>query len=1777
MPALQRAQFAQATFSTRAVANAFEKVLDAAASGGDAAALQKVIDKFEKVASDKYAETSLERAACQAIEDAMAERDVVSALAWHKAFEAAGLDAPYMDDLIEKYVEVLEDRVLGAMGPTLAEMKAVADAGDEYLTQVLDTSFPTTWDPRAHLAEHPDELKTYVQIATALPQEKLSGSLLHKDELVALCSSLLDGGEAKNPKIAAHALDGLVKLGAVHKDVAATYKDALKNGTPLALPAPFFLGVVTPEDAMQAIGVRANGSDDDKRAAICKALASGDRGLAAAAAKIDVSGHDLAGFLVTGAGVEGWQLNPFNHRGVNFPGETILAGSEVDAKTGAMTSWFWANPASETCADAKLTAFVQNKEFLPKVEVKFADRTVPEEAQKNLVGRKRWLKGEEVLALYAAATGQPKWLAHDELIHHQPRKAVVDAIGEYVGLNPEEVKEYFDEGGWGRLFHGSGDPILYQGREVPPGQIITEYLKLAPDALDDFLKAQKEEPPSDADGKPMPFPVSETAVSAVAGKLNLEERDVKTWLEKRRFFTGDKLVMKRPRLEPEIGDNGKPVKPVAQDSFTAADLAAIAGGDVAETVRLDAFSRAMLPHVPSADEAFLKIVGEKVTTSKSKTEAPVLTVTRELLEDMGVFAKNTAHLKAELAEQSKPKEQPKKALEKLMELPGLDEAKKVMKQAFALAEQQNLRKEAGKKPVTISLHARFEGNPGTGKTTVARLYGEGLKEAGVLSKGTLIEVGGAELLSGGLSGFQKKLEEAKGGVLLIDEIYQLDPQKNEVGRQIAEYLLKVMEDQRDDLVIIATGYTKQLEEFVGSNPGFNRRFAQKVPFEDYSDGQLKQIMQKMVKDSDYEVTDTVLDKAVRRIARLRGPGFGNAGAVRNVVEKAIREQMLRVSESKVSSDTLEDHDFFGDESARLASSPKSLESLGKLTGLDSVKKKLDSIKSSLLMNAEREELGMPPAPISLHAAFLGNPGTGKTTVAKIYGAFLKEMGLLSDGEVLVVKREDLVGSVLGETEKKTKAVLERARGKVLVIDEAYALHSNLNGDFGQIALDTLVGQIQGTAGEDICLVMCGYTDKMRGMFQNANPGLQSRVTQEFVFEDYDDAALRSIVDNKIKSLGMSIEPAALDALITELSRQKQKPNFGNARSAESMVAKISEAQAERLTTTKVRDQAAMSQLTVADVDAVQATLRGAEGGNAGSLNDLVGLVPLKKKMKELKALVEVAKRRGEDPRKYYQGAYLFAGPPGTGKTTAARLMGNELRDMGFLASSEVVEIQARDLIAGFQGQTNEKTLGILESALGKVLFIDEAYGLADPSNSFAAEAIDKLLKFQSDHKNEMCIVLAGYDRDLDRVLETNQGLRSRFTNRVPFESASASDATTQVQRLAEKANLKLGVKSDALLPLMETLRAAPGWSSFRDAGTLFDTATTKQALRVMDDDKADPFELTLVDFQEALDEVLLTKGVSASSETIEVSIPMGNREMIVEASVNGVSAKFCVDTGAMGVSIDRKLAEQAGLDLSSAVPVPIIGATGVDSGWKVTIDRMSVGGIVVENVDAIVQNNCPGGYLLGMSFLQKCGMQFADGLMKLTGRGGGASGSPASSGGTHRATGGGAGGSGGAPRIATAGAQQQPRVNVGTATETRTETRTEAKAETETKAVAGVVARTPDAFINALNDAVVGLSDAAKQKMIDTGTLPKDVLEQIKSETKQGQQSIEDRAKQILKEIKAEQDKAAKIAAELAAKKKRVEVYYICGVCGREGCPVLPIKYTREVQENGSTGAGRRN
>ena len=161
-------------------------------------------------------------------------------------------------------------------------------------------------------------------------------------------------------------------------------------------------------------------------------------------------------------------------------------------------------------------------------------------------------------------------------------------------------------------------------------------------------------------------------------------------------------------------------------------------------------------------------------------------------------------------------------------------------------------------------------------------------------------------------------------------------------------------------------------------------------------------------------------------------------------------------------------------------------------------------------NYEKELNGEKIDAISLNRLFLGNPGTGKTTIAKIYGRVLKSLRLLTSGEVAYKTASDFMGEHVGESAQKTAAILELAKGKVLLIDEAYGLDDSL---YGKQALDTIVEKVTGAVGEDLAVVMIGYDSEMRNMLRKQNPGLSRRFNPDhaFEFDDFSDSELLAII------------------------------------------------------------------------------------------------------------------------------------------------------------------------------------------------------------------------------------------------------------------------------------------------------------------------------------------------------------------------------------------------------------------------------------------------------------------------------------------------------------------------------------------------------------------------------------------------------------------------------------------------------------------------------------------
>ena len=399
--------------------------------------------------------------------------------------------------------------------------------------------------------------------------------------------------------------------------------------------------------------------------------------------------------------------------------------------------------------------------------------------------------------------------------------------------------------------------------------------------------------------------------------------------------------------------------------------------------------------------------------------------------------------------------------------------------------------------------------------------------------------------------------------------------------------------------------------------------------------------------------------AMRRLGRQRGqPGFGNARAVRILFDRSRDRQAERIKREKAEGKKpniflLKREDLLGSAvTESFLKKSKAYHELQLMEGLAPVKESVETLVQLVISNSKREEMEKPLLEVAINRVFLGNPGTGKTTVAKLYGLLLAEMGLLSKGEVILKNPSDFVGDVLGSSEKQTRDILRSAEGCVLVIDEAYSLYSGSdvtknNDPYKTAVIDTIVEQVQGKPGDDRAVVLLGYKEEMERFFKNVNPGLSRRFQLDFAFHfpDYDDPALLRILLARVRKADLDVDLAVAKLAIASLAKQRSKPHFGNAGAVENM---LSEA---KLKMQKRAGGSLCNKLTASDFGL------GPDGPDedvlVNLLNDMLGCNQIKEKLESLRATVLFAKDRGDDPKDHISFNYLFVGNPGTGKTTVA--------------------------------------------------------------------------------------------------------------------------------------------------------------------------------------------------------------------------------------------------------------------------------------------------------------------------------------------------------------------------------------------------------------------------------------------------------------------------------------------------------------------------------------------
>jgi SpoVK/Ycf46/Vps4 family AAA+-type ATPase len=545
--------------------------------------------------------------------------------------------------------------------------------------------------------------------------------------------------------------------------------------------------------------------------------------------------------------------------------------------------------------------------------------------------------------------------------------------------------------------------------------------------------------------------------------------------------------------------------------------------------------------------------------------------------------------------------------------------------------------------------------------------------------------------------------------------------------------------------------------------------------------------------------------------------------------------------------------------------------LDAMIGLDGVKDQIRQLAASVEAARRRAQAGYQTDKPMQHFVFLGPPGTGKTSVARIIAKIYYAFGLLETPSVLEAQRADLVGEYLGATAIKTNELVDAALGGVLFIDEAYSLANDGEGHsdrFGNEAVQALLKRAEDDR-DRLVIILAGYDRQMED-FLASNPGLNSRFAIRIRFAGYSPAELLALARAALAQRGETLDPdagPALARMMEDVGRRRLADDLGNGRFVRSLLEKAGQARDVRVMARQEEPAPAdLVTLEAVDLERAFAELTSRFRGYTeaptldsalAELDELIGLEPVKRQVHEIAAQLRVARLRdaqglaSQPPARHF----VFTGPPGTGKTTVARILGRIFAALGLLVRPEVVEAHRADLVGEHLGSTAIKTGKLIDSALGGVLFIDEAYSLYNPGYSggdaYGSEAVATLLKRAEDDRDRLVIVLAGYTADMDRFLRSNPGLSSRFGVRIAFPSYTPAELASIAEVIAEQAGDSFD--PDALPVLEEIFQQA--WDrgridelgNGRFARSLFERACAARDLRVAElGEQASAADLTIV-------------------------------------------------------------------------------------------------------------------------------------------------------------------------------------------------------------------------------------------------------------------------------------------------------------------------------------------
>ena len=712
----------------------------------------------------------------------------------------------------------------------------------------------------------------------------------------------------------------------------------------------------------------------------------------------------------------------------------------------------------------------------------------------------------------------------------------------------------------------------------------------------------------------------------------------------------------------------------------------------------------------------------------------------------------------------------------------------------AIVRNVKMRKESGVKEKLLKDHFIFTGNPGTGKTTFARIFGEVLNAVGALPTGQFVEVSAKDLIGRYLGDTEEKVKEyvnkAMGGVLFIDEAYALNQstggaEGGSFGMDAVNTLITLLENRKGEFVCVMAGYTKEMNEFMRMNPGIPSRCNVIIEFPDYNARELEQLFRMML-TRNAERTEFSLDskaeemlpKVFDRMYLKRSETFGNAREVRNLFDLAVKRHRLRNAADNVFSYA----DIVGEDAIEGISVDEIMKELDGFVGMNSVKSAIRRIAKEVAVQQQLIEMGEVSEGLTRYNFIItGNLGTGKTTVARTFGKIFKALGVTSTDHVTEKVPKDIISKYVNESDKLMNDAVNEAMGGVLFLDEAYDLEpmdeaGHSTSSEGKKAVQTLLTRMENDAGKFV--VICAGYPKQMNDWLGSNDGLKRRFSHFIHIDDYTAEELMEIYERAAKTRRYNFQLANEEVRMKVLNMFRgmvamKDQKFGNAGEAMKKVAETKNNIYNRINDTP-REQWTDEFLHTALLEDIpyKEPAKVSVEKCLEELNQLVGLNGVKTALAKLAHTInnEIESAKLENRRPDIPlGHYLFLGNPGTGKTTVARLMGKILYSMGALPSPNVVEVDKSKMVGRYLGDTEAFTSHLIDSAMGGILFIDEAYQLT--GDQYGNSALQTLVTRLENDRGKFVCIAAGYSYEMESFLAGNSGFESRFPerNRIIFE------------------------------------------------------------------------------------------------------------------------------------------------------------------------------------------------------------------------------------------------------------------------------------------------------------------------------------------------------------------------------------------------------------------------